>query len=42
MSGFSKFNLQFAFNNFLGGLVYKEISNFGYFKKLEKVKIKWE
>ena len=43
MAHFSKFKLLFALKyHFNGGQVYKEILKFGYFKKLEKVRIKWQ
>ena len=41
MAHFSKFKLLFALKyHFNGVQVYKEILKFGYFKKLEKVRIK--
>ena len=43
MSKFSKFKLLFAIKQkFNGGQFYREISKIGYFKKLEKVRIKLE
>ena len=43
MAQFSKFKLLFALKNYIGGQFYEDISKFGYFKKLEKVrkKLQW-
>ena len=43
MAWFSKFKFLFAIKlNFNGGQFYKEISNFGYFQKLEKIRLQFE